>query len=47
MVEADPGKFLEVTSGVLPAGKSDELIRMIGAREDLDDVATLTNTLVL
>jgi 2-methylcitrate dehydratase PrpD len=40
-------KFREVTSGVLPSGRCEELIRMIGALEDLDDVATLMNSVVL
>ena len=40
-------KFLEVTSGVLPPRRCEELIRMIGALEELDDIGTLMNSLVL
>ncbi len=40
-------KFREVTSTVLPSSRSEELIQMVGALEDLDDVATLMETLVL
>lgn len=40
-------KFREITSGVLPSRRSEELIRMVGSLEDLDDVATLMNSLVL
>jgi 2-methylcitrate dehydratase PrpD len=40
-------KFLEVTSGVLPLRRSEELIRLVGSLEELDDVATLTTALVL
>ncbi len=40
-------KFREVTSGVLPPRSGEELTRMIGGLENLDDVTTLMNTLVV
>jgi 2-methylcitrate dehydratase PrpD len=40
-------KFLEVTSDVMSPRRSQELVRMVSALEDLDDVAALMNTLVL